>query len=173
MNERNLNVTPADSDRWEPLLSEFFAQEVPESLRDLEALPATAVFSVGRRNRSQSRAAALVAAAAAVVLMTVALGTPPGPQRPTGVHSPRVETVAAESNARNAISSPAEPAQESWLVEHFETPEGRVEYRERVRWTEVSVVEPETGAEKDLLLPELDIEVFPLEEPSASRDGRP
>lgn len=171
----------SDSSDWEfdALLEEFFRRELPVELRELPAAPQMPFTTIRKpveqsgRPQSASPAALLGLAAVAMSLMLAAsaLWSPSTGRdvRVTTIETTKTET-STETALRQAVGVNA-PIQivgpsvvESLLIERFDTPDGPIELRTNVRWTNVSVFEPESETEVELMFPELEIEIFGIDE---------
>lgn len=154
----------------ERLLVNFFSAELPEEFHGrvtVSRAPATP----GRPSRPLP-AGACVAAAAAVLVLGWA-----GLQYESGGRTLPVLASAQPAGPKPSATSPpsvseSTPVLESTVVERYETSSGPVEQRTEIRWSNVSVIEPETGSELEMLLPELSIEVFEIGEPRGRDEAR-
>jgi hypothetical protein len=139
------------------LLHEFFAQEMPRELA--EPRPAISVRIAPRETSPQrSRSAAAAVAAMACVLGIVAfLARSDSPTSP----------LAAETQPETpSATSPLPDWDNGEIIERktLLTEQGPVEERSHLKYRRVTVEDPETGRKVEVLLPELEIELRPLDE---------
>lgn len=142
------------------LLHEFFAQEVPRELA--EPRPALSVrVAPPETSPQRSRSAAAAVAAMACVLGIVAFlarsNSPASPSAP----------VATEAQPETpTTTSPLPDWDNGEIIERktLLTEQGPVEERSHLKYRRVTVEDPETGRKVEVLLPELEIELRPLDE---------
>lgn len=170
-----------DSSDWEfeGLLKEFFRREMPVELRELPTAPEMSFTTIRKpveqSGRPQSAYPAallgLVAVAMSLMLAAAALWSPSTKRdvrvstkdaTKTEAPTPTPREQAVDVNAPIHIVGPS--VVESLLIERYDTPDGPVELRTNVRWTNVSVFEPDSGTEVELMFPELEIEIFGIDD---------
>ena len=79
---------------------------------------------------------------------------------------PETTTVLAQEN--NGIELEMREGAELVNKSTIETPEGKLEQRSQRVWTELEVYDPESGSQTDLMMQELNIEFFPIENDESS-----
>lgn len=139
--------------------------------------------------RQKSEWPALTVLAGYLLLSAAALSLPLFPSADGSRHSDggagkrdgqaaSAQTVASSDTTPNRGSTPdrgTEPASATAelevsvsenieAIERYDTAGGPVEQRSKLRIKNVSIYDPETGSKVELMLPELDIEIFPIEE---------
>jgi hypothetical protein len=147
------------------LLKEFFAREVPAELRQTADVPrlVSVRTAAHKHHQRQSGWLGLSVVAGSLLTMTILLSQPPSP--------PQVDSVPAELVANSVEVKPeavdivaAEGAnvdgQDTSDVEIFDKANGPVEQRIK----NVLILDPDAGTGVDMLLPELDIEIFPIDD---------
>lgn len=146
----------------ERLLQDFFARELPRELRDPQPVPRLRILSPAP-NGHQSRFAAVAVVAAACVLAFVVLLARTDPA------TTPVANDAGPAEPRETSPLPdwddGEPIERKTLL----TEQGPVEERSHLKYRRVTVEDPETGRKAEVLLPELDIELRPLEQSPPER----
>jgi hypothetical protein len=188
MNPRDHEETAWSDAEFDALLTAFFRNEMPHELRTLPE-PTAPQPTVSGRPRHQAGAYGLLAAASLGLLWAgAALWSPR--TSPTDVaqveekpsnQASRVEQSMPPANGLDS-RSPATRVllpEESPPVLHqfvgdglepterveYQTSQGPVEQRTGVRWTPVSVRDAASGNQVEIMLPEVMIEVYPLEFP--------
>ena len=155
------------------LLYDFFRNELPEELRGLPSHSETPSMTSSPRRREQTALAlviGLTAVAASLLLAVSALWSPPAnrtgasPDQFVGTVVPAGGSLAKRSETEDPPSGGSPAPMEQLVIERYDTATGPVEQRTNVRWTNVSVFEPESGTEVDVMIPEVNIEVYEIED---------
>ena len=155
------------------LLYDFFRNELPEELRGLPSHPETPPMTSTPRRREQTALAlviGLTAVAASLLLAVSALWSPPvnrtgaSPHRFVRTVVPAGGSLAERSEIEDPSNAGSPAPMEQLVIERYDTATGPVEQRTNVRWTNVSVFEPESGTEVDVMIPEVNIEVYEIED---------
>ena len=151
----------------ESLLQDFFRAEIPAGLRRPAAAPQPASLTVLRGSAAKpettksASTAALLAIVAAMLIAVLAL------QRPMKNQSTSPpDTAVVDSSTAAAPPAVAETPAVTMPVEQriYDTENGPVEQRKFWKWIELGYIEPETGEKMQWLLPELNIEIIPIED---------
>jgi hypothetical protein len=154
----------------ERLLRGFYREEMPASLREQRRAVSAPV-----RTETSSGAGLLVLGllVSAACLFFAVLVFSPGEEEPRladGTNSPDAAPAADSTETHPDASSVAETAPVHERV-RYDTESGPVEQRTNLSWKNVSV-EDETGEGVEVMIPELQIDVFPIdEEPDAPERG--
>jgi hypothetical protein len=165
------------------LLEDFFRHELPEELRDLPPRSRTSLaanswdleyLGDSKRNvRNQTGFAPVIGLAAVAVVLLLAVSalwvpsvnrTGQSPERFAGPVGPAAGLQPERSGADELPYEVWPSPLESLVVERYETATGPVEQRTNLRWTNVSVFEPESGTEVEVIIPELSIEIFEIDD---------
>ncbi len=168
-----MNNFECDRSSWgdqqlDVLLTDFFLNELPEELRDLPSGSevSSTTSMVTRRKRTAFAPVIGLTVVAATLLLAVLVVWSPSANRP---EQPSHRLVGNTAFAVRPLPErsvddkpPVEIPLESLMIERYETASGPVEQRTNVRWTNVSVFEPESGAEVEVMIPELSIEIFEI-----------
>lgn len=189
MNETESAFGPADDANVDTLLREFFDREMPAELRGRSDLPPRARPKIARApGREKSEWPALTVLAGYLLLSAAALSLPLFPSSDGSQHSaglpvkpvdgeggPASAQTAASAAASNRLITPDSATAELEVsvskdieaIERYDTVNGPVEQRSKLRIKNVSIYDPETGSKVELTLPELDIEIFPIDDEEA------
>ena len=164
------------------LLRDFFESEMPFELRRHTGAqqrasgdPADPSLRTGwRRKRTLW---GLTAVAACLLVVVAALSLPLSTREADSSRSTaaRPSTDSANETAPPLVDapSPVETAvpelevtvfEDSEVIEYYETADGPVEQRSKLRIRNVSIYLPQSGSKVDVTLPELDIEIFPIKD---------
>ncbi len=154
--------------RIESLLSEFYEAEMPPGLR-VEASRAPAI--TGRRPVAASGTRP-IAALAGLIAVAICLAAVVGPLWRQGLTPSAPSTALAPQQIGPGDSNTPESVVESFVSEteqpierlRYDTETGPVEQRTNLRWTNVSIRDQESGEDVELMIPELQIDVFPIDE---------
>ena len=182
MNKNKSGKHTSSDANMDALLKEFFDKEMPAELRGQTEMP-LAVSRHGSRSEvrtADSRKAGwlgLSVGGGCLLTVVVALSLPSSQQLTDSDPSVALPAVSdstdssghAEATAVDIDSSGTTDGVE--VVERYDTVNGPVEQRSKLRIKNVSIYDPETGSKVELLLPELDIEIFPIED-DGSEDGK-
>ena len=175
----------------ESLLRDFFHDEMPADLRDPPGRTASRTIQAEllRRQPGIGRegliavAASLLMAAAAVWSTTENPNTMPPAVVTTGPdtqerteHTPKIADGSTKSRGlANVDASSSSPpwasvtvTEQDQPVERFtyETQTGPVEQQTTLHWTNLSVYDPESGDHLEIRLPEIMIEIIPIDDES-------
>jgi len=163
-----------DSSDWEfdALLEDFFCREMPVDLREMPAAPEMPLTTIRKpveqSGRPQSAAPFGLAAMAISLMLAAAALWSPSTARDVRVTTKATTITKAPTPAAPKqtvdVNAPFRPSVESWVIERFDTPDGPVELRTNVRWTNVSIFESDSETEVELMFPELEIEIFGIGE---------
>lgn len=155
------------------LLYDFFRRELPEELRDLpshsEAPPGTS--SPKRREQAVlAPVIGLMAVAASLLLALSAFWSFPVNRNPESSHGlagagmPTAGDVTARSGREAAPYEGTPAPMEQLVIERYETDTGPVEQRTNIHWKTMPVFEPDSGTEVEIMIPEVKIEVFEIDD---------
>ena len=151
--------------RIESLLSEFYEAEMPVGLRaEASRVPAVST-SVARP------IAALGGLVAAAICLAVVVGPlwrqGLTPTAPSAVAEPEQLGPGESNRSGSVVESFVSETEQPIERLRYDTETGPVEQRTNLRWTNVSIRDQESGEDVELMIPELQIDVFPIdEEPS-------
>lgn len=168
-----------DDDRLDALLTDFFRREMPAELRtartsrpaveNARPVRVSSVRSAGNR-RAPGGVAVIVISAACLALAVWGTASPPGGPSRLADDRPHGRAADAEPLARTPAAADAlvverveerlEPVERSMI----HTARGPVEQRADLRTTNVSVFDAWTGTTLEVELPELDIQIIPLDD---------
>ena len=147
------------------LLKEFFAHEVPAELQQTADAPQPVSVHTEARSRGRRLTPWLGLSVVAGSLLAVAiLLSQPSPQSPT--HSEPAGPIAnstepkLEADGSVAAEEANVDGQYSSDVEVFDRANGPVEHRIK----NVLILDPDAGTGVEMLLPELEIEIFPIDD---------
>lgn len=175
MNPSESPNTKMTEDEIDALLTRFFAEEVPTGLPASSAQPPRPRVELppgmtARRPRpSRFSGIAIGIGASALLIVAVVIGRPTSPTEPLAANS-----VPAENSNRTPVAYP--PVEDPpRLLERrtLLTEDGPVEERTHLRYVRVPVEDPRTGRTVEVMIPELQIELFPSEPPGPSVDRLP
>lgn len=170
MNRSDTDNSIMRDEKLERLLREFFRSEMPAPLREDSPLSLASDAASRPPSRRRSKAAAVVVAACAVLSLSVFM--PRGADRssipPVGagsrVSGHRAEGVDPLSPREREPAVLVDERVEPLRRDVVETDSGPVERRIHQRTTTVTVDDPETGTRLQWGIPELEIELVPLDD---------
>jgi len=180
MNNFEHNRTSQSDDRLDSFLTEFYHRELPDELsavsdRSVRSAKA-AIIETPRLGRRGLIGTAIVAASLLAAFSAFQIDTNPDqPSHPTVADVQRAEmrqhpgdapVVAPHPAARTAETAGYSVSERTTPIERFQydTSDGPVEQRTNLKTTSVSIIDPETGAKVEVTLPELTIEIFPIDD---------
>jgi len=181
MTRSDRNSSSLDDAQVEEILHRFFAREVPAEFRT-EVAPAEPERPATRVSERPARSWALPGVAALAIMLAASalwIATVRGPHDaggppvvihadPLPVDQPLGSGAAAMRPVAYSLSESVKPVESL----RYDSATGPVEQRTRLNTTNVSIFEPETGELLELTVPELVIEIFPIDD-AAPASGAP
>lgn len=178
MNNFDHGRTSESDARLDSFLTEFYRRELPDELscvsdRPLRSVPA-AIVEPGYVRRRGLVGAAIVAASLLAAFSAFRTHTdrnqPPHPTvvdgNRTNVSPPHEPVVAPSPTVKPTETAGYSVSERTVPIERFQydTSDGPVEQRTKLKTTSVSIIDPQTGAKVEVTLPELTIEIFPIDD---------